>query len=99
MPNYFLSTRAVEDLSNIWNYTFDTWSEKQADRYYTLILDAIKDLATTKTCGRLYPEIGDDIYGARVLQHVVFYRHKKNNTLEVLRILHTKMDLKSRMNE
>ena len=37
MAKYYFSNEAVEDLSEIWNYTFSTWSEKQADTYYELI--------------------------------------------------------------
>ena len=99
MANYFLSKKAVEDLSNIWNYTFDTWSEKQADKYYALLLEAIAELAAAKSYGKPYPEIGEEIYGARVLQHIIFYRNAKGNSLEVIRILHTRMDLKSRMSD
>lgn len=99
MLNYSLSKKAVDDLSNIWNYTFDTWSEKQADKYYAFLLDAISELATQKISGRPYPEVGEDIFGLRILQHVVFYRYAKANHFEVIRILHTKMDLKSRMSE
>lgn len=33
MASYVLTNKAVEDLSSIWEYTFDTWSERQADKY------------------------------------------------------------------
>lgn len=33
MAKYNLTKKAVEDLTKIWNYTFDTWSENQADAY------------------------------------------------------------------
>ena len=33
MAKYKLTNKAVEDLSDIWNYTFDHWSERQADFY------------------------------------------------------------------
>lgn len=33
MPKYILTNKAVEDLSTIWNYTFEVWSETQADKY------------------------------------------------------------------
>ena len=38
MANYFFSKKAVEDLSEIWNYTYDAWSESQADKYYNLLI-------------------------------------------------------------
>lgn len=31
MAKYLLTNKAAEDLSGIWNYTFEAWSEKQAD--------------------------------------------------------------------
>ncbi len=36
MSAYFLTNKAVEDLNGIWEYTFEQWSEQQADRYYHL---------------------------------------------------------------
>ena len=33
MAKYKLTNEIVEDLGNIWNYTADNWSEKQADKY------------------------------------------------------------------
>ena len=32
MAKYHLTNQAVQDLSDIWNYTFDNWSEEQADK-------------------------------------------------------------------
>ena len=34
MAKYDISREAAEDLYNIWEYTVDTWSEDQADKYY-----------------------------------------------------------------
>jgi toxin ParE1/3/4 len=34
MAKYKLTTKAVDDLARIWNYTFDKWSGYQADKYY-----------------------------------------------------------------
>ncbi len=31
MAKYQLTNKAVEDLTNIWEYTVDTWLERQAD--------------------------------------------------------------------
>lgn len=32
-----MSNKAVDDLTEIWNYTFDEWSEQQADNYYNCV--------------------------------------------------------------
>ena len=41
--------KAVEDLSMIWNYTYETWSEKQADIYYHLLIDSCEEIASCFT--------------------------------------------------
>ena len=38
MKKYHLTKKAFEDLSDIWTYTFDNWSEEQADKYYSLVI-------------------------------------------------------------
>ena len=45
MPGYILTNKAVEDLSTIWNYTFETWSETQADKYYIMLLNSCRDIS------------------------------------------------------
>lgn len=40
MTEYKSTNKVVEDLSIIWEYTFEVWLEKQADKYYNnLIID------------------------------------------------------------
>ena len=85
-------------MSEIWNYTVDTWSEKQADKYYNMLLDACKELAEEKLSGKKYSEIRADILGFRIGQHIIFFRRANSNAIEIARILHSSMDLKSRIN-
>ena len=99
MANYILSNKAVDDLTSIWNYTFDAWSENQADKYYDLLLQACNELGASKVSGKHYPEIDSEIFGFRIMQHIVFYRPIKKGKIEIVRILHSKMDLKIRITE
>jgi toxin ParE1/3/4 len=34
MAKIVFTNKAKEDLQEIWEYTYKTWSEKQADKYY-----------------------------------------------------------------
>jgi len=34
MARYTLTNKAILDLSAIWDNTVDSWSERQADKYY-----------------------------------------------------------------
>ena len=99
MANYTLTNKAVEDLSNIWNYSFEVWSESQADKYYYMLLDSCQELADEKVFGKKYEDISDNILGFRVGQHIIFYRKQKGNKIEIARILHNRMDLRNRVQE
>jgi toxin ParE1/3/4 len=52
MGIYYLSNKAVEDLSEIWEYTFDVWSEDQADKYYEFLLSTCQELAHNPEKGK-----------------------------------------------
>lgn len=95
--SYQLSNKAVEDLSAIWNHTCDNWSEKQADKYFFMILETCQDIADGKIAARQYGEVHEEIYGTKAGQHLIFFRRPVNNSIEVLRILHNRMDLKNRL--
>lgn len=99
MPDYILTNKALEDLSRIWDYTFENWSEEQADKYYYLILESCQELGDKGAVGKKYPEIHPDILGYKTGQHIIFYRPTKGGKIEIARILHSRMDLKSRLDE
>lgn len=97
MANYRLTKKAVADLSDIWNYTCETWSEKQADKYYLLLLDSCKALADKPGTGKKYDEVRPGLLGYRVFQHIVFYIATSEKEIKIVRILHSRMDLKKRL--
>lgn len=99
MASYVLTNKALEDLSDIWNYSFEVWSASQADKYYYMILDACEELGSGKVRGKNYPEVHAEISGYRIGQHLIFYRPARGSTIEVVRILHSRMDYKNRMLE
>lgn len=99
MTSYILTNKAIEDLSDIWNYTFDEWSETQADKYYSLLLDFCQDLAEDAKLAKKYPDIADDIFGGRIWRHIIFFRRPKADRIEISRILHSSMDLKIGIDE
>lgn len=56
MTKYNLTNKAVEDLSEIWNYTFDYWSERQADIYYRMLLENCREIANKPEITRILHE-------------------------------------------
>lgn len=99
MAKYFLTNKAVEDLSEIWDYTYINWSEKQADIYYQSLVHAFEEISENPYKGRNYIEIANEIIGFKSNKHTIFYRFTKANVIEVLRILHEQMDLRNRIKD
>ncbi len=95
MAKYYFTNKAVEDLSEIWDYTVKKWSEKQADKYYDLLLLACNELAKKPNLGKNYEIISKGILGYKSGEHIIFYTIIPKNEIEVVRILHGMMDLKS----
>jgi toxin ParE1/3/4 len=99
MAKYQLTNKAVNDISEIWNFTADNWSEIQADTYYNLLLNTCQDLADGKITGKNYPEIDSAISGYRAGQHILFYQSLSDKEILIVRILHVQMDLKNRITD
>ena len=100
MADLSFSNKAVEDLTDIWNYTVETWSETQADKYYTLLVDTCRQIADSPhPLGKEYTQIMAGLFGYRTGKHIVFYRSVSECAVEVVRILHERMDLKNRIGE
>lgn len=99
MAKYFLTNKAVEDLTKIWDYTYEVWSESQADKYYGLLIDTCQAIARATDIGKNYDEIAKEIMGFKVGKHIIFYRKIKPEEIEIVRILHEKMDLKNKIDE
>jgi toxin ParE1/3/4 len=99
MAEYRLTNKAVEDLNGIWVYTFDNWSEKQADKYYNMLIGFCQDIADKPELGKNYDEIRTDLFGLKANRHIIFYRNIETGLIEITRILHGRMDLKNRIIE
>jgi toxin ParE1/3/4 len=99
MAEYLLTNKAVDDLADIWNYTFDEWSEQQADKYYEALISRCEDIARNPTLGKNYDVITPRLYGLHANKHIIFYRRLSESQIEITRILHERMDLKRRILE
>ena len=97
MAKFKLTNNAVKDLSDIWTYTVDSWSESQADKYYKLIISACLTIAKKPQIGKVYPEIYPDLKGKLTSKHIIFYRVLEDQTTEITRILNERMDLKNKI--
>lgn len=83
---------ALRDLTHIWRYTFDRWSETQADRYLLSLDDAIQQLATQPETGRSLDIIRPGYRSIQVGRHIVFYTFT-DDAVSIRRVLHQRMDV------
>ena len=88
MANYKLTNKAVADLSKIWEYTFEVWSEKQADKYYDELISYCEEIAENIKIGKKYEGISKQLLGINANRHIIFYRTLNKDYVEITRILH-----------
>jgi len=95
-----ISQEASQDMENIWLYTVENWSIDQADRYLNLILDEIESLAKNPKFGKDFSKVRKGYFRSRIKSHFIFYKlNLKNEEIEIIRILHERMDIETHLNE
>ncbi len=94
---YRISKQAIDDLNNIWIYTLHKRSKKQADRYYDLIIGEIEFVADNFMVGKSAEQTRKNYRVTKVKSHLIFYRKIDNGIVEIVRILHQRMDIKKRL--
>ena len=93
MAEYNISEKAQADLSDIWNYTVETWSENQADLYMRLLFGELDKITLDPYhCGQSYEYVRLGYRGVRAGKHIIFYKILDNGKVRIIRILHQKMD-------
>ena len=99
MAKVILRQEAINDLSAIWDYTLYNWSENQADIYYSTVNFACKEIGKNPNIGKQYDGISAGLFGFKSGKHIIFYHQILEDEIEIIRILHERMDLKNRLTE
>ncbi len=74
MAKVILRQEAIDDLNDIWFYTFEEWSEKQADKYYATLKFACTQIGENPELGKEYEGINRNLLGLRTGKHIIFYQ-------------------------
>jgi toxin ParE1/3/4 len=90
---YLLSPAAQQDLAEIWDYTCDSWGADQAENYLRELQRAIERAAANPGIGRACDEIRAGYRKLAAGSHVVFYRVSVGGAIDVVRVLHQRMDV------
>lgn len=94
---YRISKQAIDDLNDIWVYTFHKWSKEQADRHYELIIEEIEFIADNYLIGKSAEQTRKNYRVTKTKSHLIFYRKVENDIVEIVRILHQRMDIKKQL--
>jgi toxin ParE1/3/4 len=96
---YVISKKAVSDIEEIWLYTLRKWSLKQADRYYNLIFEEIEYICKNADAVKSMEHIRKEYRVSKIKSHLIFYRISSENIIEVIRVLHERIDIESRLSD
>lgn len=86
-----LTVSAINDLTDIFNYTFSEYGEDQWKKYKSLIDENINKIAKNPKLGHARIDIPKECLAWLVGKHFFIYRVEGNNVL-LLRILHERMN-------
>jgi toxin ParE1/3/4 len=92
---FHLTKKAYEDLKGIAIYTQETWGKSQRYLYLKMMDGAFNELSDKPTRGVKIDDIREGYYKYRIGKHLIFYRLVSKSDIEVVRILHQRMDVES----
>lgn len=81
----------------IGRYTRKQWGKTQQISYLTQLDSAFHDLADKSDLGRACDDIRAGYFKYGVGKHVIFYRHAGKGQIEIVRILHGRMDIEQHL--
>jgi toxin ParE1/3/4 len=95
MNNKFfkLKNKAYKDLLEIGRYTHKVWGLQQRNKYLKEIDACFCLLATMPEQGQMCDEIRSGYRKFLIKKHIIFYRELKSGNIEIVRILHSSMDV------
>lgn len=93
MSRYVLSPAARADLEQIWDYTCDPWGDDQAEKYVREIQRAIERVVDNPGIGRACDEVRRGYRKHAVGTHTLCYRIATVDLVDVVRIIHQRMDI------
>jgi len=91
MAEYRFSAEAESDLDGIVEYTTETWSQAQCDRYLSQLRAQCQQLADTPQLDRTFDEVRPGLLRANHGPHMILYRRDHGAGIRVVRVLHQRM--------
>ncbi|BBK30538.1 toxin ParE1/3/4 [Stella humosa] len=88
---------ARRDADEIWDYSADRWGSNQADEYLRALIAAGQAIADGRRQGGRIAGVRPGYWKLAVGAHLLCYRFAGDDALEIVRILHQRMNVESRL--
>lgn len=92
MKSFTLTNKAKSDLRKIAIHTEKRWGKEQRNIYIKQFDDVFHMLVSTPMTGKACDFIKKGYRKFPQGSHIIFYQIKSENLIEIVRILHKKMD-------
>lgn len=92
MREIIFSPKAKADFSDIWDYTCAEWDADQAEKYVRELWATMQEQAQDLTKSADIADVRKGYRKVRSGSHVIFFKVPKSGVVDVVRILHQKMD-------
>lgn len=93
MSSFTLTNKARADLKSIAAYTQRKWGKEQRRIYLKQFDNAFHFLAKNPEAGKKCDFILSGYRKFPLASHIVFYRGTKESSVEIVRVLHKRMDV------
>jgi toxin ParE1/3/4 len=98
MPSFRLTKQAKDDLKFIARYTQEIWGRDQRNKYLGILDNCFHLLADEPDLGMACDEIRKNYRKFCIERHIIFYR-KVADDIDVVRILHCRMDVEKQLSD
>lgn len=97
MPSFSLTKKAVADLLEIGRYTEQHWGKEQRNKYLAQLDACFQQVAADPLKGKDCDDIRKGYRKMNAGSHVVFYWQKSPAEIEIVRVLHGRMDFETKL--
>ena len=97
MHSFSLTNKAIADVLEIGRYTEEHWGQVQRNKYLSLIDESFNSLAQNPTQGRDCSDLKAGYRKKNVGSHIIFYRQITDDKIQIVRVLHGRMDYASHL--
>ena len=97
MKKFRVSIAADTDLRKIAQYTQEQWGAERRDAYIKKLFDAFAQLADTPDMAPRMDYVREGYRCFPVERHVVYFRTASTHSVEIIRVLHKRMNAEAQL--